>query len=387
MSTIKNPPKQYDFDYAVVGGGFYGCCLALFLSSISKRVLLVEASQSLMSRASRVNQARVHTGFHYPRSATTAVRSMALHRRFIADFSGAINDEFKMLYAVAKHHSKVTAKRFYRMFDDMGAPIEYASPSQMALFDNRTIAAAFSCFEVAFDYSILSQMMNDRLEAAGVEVRLATEAVGLHDIDKGARLSLSDRSEPLVRYAFNVSYSQINAILAHSGLPRARLKHEIAEIALIEPPSELEGLGVTVMDGPFFSCMPFPSTKFYSFTHVRYTPHDSWVDSDHRNPYTYFEHSTCHSRFPFMVRDAQRYMPCLSRSTYKESIFDIKTVLVKNEGDDGRPVLYQRKPSDSRIISVMGGKIDNVYDLFDLVRATSSEFSGANDRNVIGRKA
>ena len=63
-------PKT-EYDYLIVGGGFYGCCLALFLRSISDRVLLVEESGELMGRASRVNQARVHTGFHYPRSALT----------------------------------------------------------------------------------------------------------------------------------------------------------------------------------------------------------------------------------------------------------------------------------------------------------------------------
>ena len=72
-------------DYLIVGGGFYGCCLALYLRSISNRVLLVEAGDTLLDRASRVNQARVHTGFHYPRSALTAVKSMLLHRRFMAD--------------------------------------------------------------------------------------------------------------------------------------------------------------------------------------------------------------------------------------------------------------------------------------------------------------
>ena len=74
------------YDYVIIGGGFYGCCLALYLRSISQKVLLVEAGETLMTRASRVNQARVHTGFHYPRSAVTAVKSMLLHQKFLRDF-------------------------------------------------------------------------------------------------------------------------------------------------------------------------------------------------------------------------------------------------------------------------------------------------------------
>ena len=52
--------------------GFYGCCLALFLRSISKNVILIEKDNTLLNRVSRKNQARIHAGFHYPRSVTTA---------------------------------------------------------------------------------------------------------------------------------------------------------------------------------------------------------------------------------------------------------------------------------------------------------------------------
>ena len=102
-------------DYLVIGGGFYGCSLALFLRSVSRRVVLVEAAGELLTRASRVNQARVHTGFHYPRSAMTAVKSMVLHRRFAADFPDAVDANFQMLYAIARRRSRISAKRFYRM--------------------------------------------------------------------------------------------------------------------------------------------------------------------------------------------------------------------------------------------------------------------------------
>ncbi len=42
-------------------------------------------------------------------------------------------------------------------------------------------------------------------------------------------------------------------------------------------------------------------------------------------------------------------------------------MLTKNEHDDGRPILYQQKPASSRVISVLGGKIDNIYDLFEIL--------------------
>ena len=83
-----------DYDVVIVGGGFYGCCLALFLRSVTSRILVVEAGTGLLERASRVNQARIHTGFHYPRSFTTAMRSRALQERFMRDFKHAVVSRF-----------------------------------------------------------------------------------------------------------------------------------------------------------------------------------------------------------------------------------------------------------------------------------------------------
>lgn len=162
------------YDYIVIGGSFYGCCLALYLRSVATRVLVVEAGPRLMNRASRVNQARVHTGFHYLRSAATAVKSMLLHRRFLADFPEAVVGDFQMLYAIARRWSKVTAKKFHRMFHDMGAPIEPASPSHRALFNPDMVEDVFVCHEVAFDHAILARQVAARMADAGIELRLET---------------------------------------------------------------------------------------------------------------------------------------------------------------------------------------------------------------------
>jgi glycine/D-amino acid oxidase-like deaminating enzyme len=368
-------------DYLIVGGGFYGCCLALYLRSVSDRVLLVEAASTLLDRASRVNQARVHTGFHYPRSALTAVKSTLLHRRFMADFPEAVVDDFQMLYAISRRRSKVSAKRFYHMFRDIGAPIRPATPGQAALFDAGMVEGVFACSEAAFDYLVLRRHLAVRLDRAGVEVRMATALEALEDGPDGIRATLSDGSEVAARYAFNVTYAQINDVLDRADLPRAQLKHELAEIALVEPPEELRGIGVTVMDGPFFSCMPYPAEGLHSLTHVRYTPHDSWTDEEGLGPpYGRLDAAHPESRVQHMIRAGQGYLPCLANAIPRHSLYDVKTVLTKNERDDGRPILFQRKPAGSRVVSILGGKIDNIYDLFDLVRETGAEFAAATTR-------
>lgn len=375
-----------DADYVVVGGGFYGCALALFLRSVSDRVILLEAGSQLLARASRVNQARVHTGFHYPRSALTAVKSMVLHRRFASDFPDAVVDDFQMLYAIARRRSKVSALRFHRMFAEMGAPIARATPSQAALFSTDTIEGAFACDEFAFDWSVLARHMANRLDALGIDVRLNTRADAIESHADGAVVHMSDGQSLTTRYLFNVTYAQTNALLAGADLPEAAVKHEQAEIALVEVPPELAPYGLTIMDGPFFSCMPYPSAGLHSLTHVRYTPHAHWTDaSAGRSAYEVFQSLPQETLHRHMLLDSARYVPALAQARWDRSLYEVKTVLAKNERDDGRPILFQRHPENGSVISIMGGKIDNIYDLFDILRQSGPQWAQGDDRFVHGR--
>jgi len=378
---MTTPPM---LDHLVIGGGFYGAALALVLRSVSERTVLVEAGDRLMQRASRVNQARVHTGFHYPRNALTAVKSLMLHQRFARDFPEAVVRDFDMLYGLARYRSRVSANRFLRVFRNMGAPIGPASPAQAAIFSPDTIEAAFACTEFAFDHSVLCTLMEDRLARAEVETRLGTRVEVLTETADGVTVTLSDGTELRARHVFNVTYAHLNRVLAAAGLPLAPLKYELAEIALVTPPDDLRALGVTVMDGPFFSSMPFPAEGLHSLTHVRYTPHRSWRDSsDARPPYDILSGQQPESRVRHMIADARRYIPAIADMKPGRSLYEVKTVLLKNEKDDGRPILFQRNPETSRIISIMGGKIDNIYDLFDLIRATEPQWARVDTRFLL----
>jgi len=66
-----------------------------------------------------------------------------------------------------------------------------------------------------------------------------------------------------------------------------------------------------------------------------------------------------------MVRDVGRYLPAVLEAKYVESLFEIKTVLMKNEGDDGRPILFEKHSELPGCYSVLGGKVDNIYDVLE----------------------
>src|SRR3954454_420403 len=114
-------------DAVVIGGGFYGCSLALYLAQRGYRVIVVEQEPQLLQRASYSNQARVHNGYHYPRSFMTAMRSVVNFPRFLSDFGECIHNSFEKLYAIAAIGSKVNAYQFEQFCRNIGSPIRPAA--------------------------------------------------------------------------------------------------------------------------------------------------------------------------------------------------------------------------------------------------------------------
>jgi glycine/D-amino acid oxidase-like deaminating enzyme len=353
----------------VIGGGFYGASIAVHLKRVRglDRVTLVECGKDLLTRSSFVNQARVHTGYHYPRSFTTAYRSIINVPRFVQDFGPAVGRSHTNLYAVARKNSKITPRQMERFCQEIGAPLETAPPELQALFNPQLIDRVYLTDEAVFDAEVLRRIMRERLASAGVEVRLETEALRVVQGSDHVEVEVQhkDRTEALFAdVAFNCTYSRLQTLLDPNETV-LKLKHEISEMVLIDPPDTLKRLGITVMDGAFFSMMPFPARRLHSLSHVRYTPHAFWMEDGAGDPYARLADYHFETRADRMIRDCARYVPELARAKPERSLFEVKTVLTANETDDGRPILMRRHEPYGRLFSVLGGKIDNVYDILD----------------------
>jgi len=360
------------YDAIVVGGGFYGAAIAIYLSKVRgfKRIVIVEKESKLLSRASYNNQARVHNGYHYPRSFTTAYRSRINLPKFVRDWPDAVKDDFTKLYAIARRNSKVTAKQFVRFCNTIGANIREAEEQHSRLFENKLIEAVFEVDEYAFDTTVLAKWAAEELAQLEIDIRYNSIATKIRQNKDGSLCvelndDQSDVDRVVGRRVFNCTYSGLNQFSGDYLGTRTKLKHEITEMALMEMPAKLKSLGVTVMDGPFFSFMPFPARGLHTLSHVRFTPHHAWKDQQGINPYEKMANYHKYSRIDRMVRDVSRYIPNVAESQYVDSLFEVKTVLVKNENDDGRPILFESHPGLPGLYSVLGGKIDNIYDVFE----------------------
>ncbi|MGY2896928.1 FAD-dependent oxidoreductase [Deinococcus sp. UYEF24] len=358
----------------VIGGGFFGVSLALHLARRSDtQVTLLEAGDCLLGRASRINQARIHQGYHYPRSYVSAYRSRKNFPRFVQEYHAAVRRDFRSVYAIAREDSKISVRGFVSLCRDIGAPLEVADSDLTGLFDRRRIEAVFVAQEYAFDAVVLREMAEVELASLGVEVRLNTAALAVGGCLRGLSVALMNSETLGASAVLNCTYSRLNTL--QRGGQHVALKHELAELALMRMPAALLGLGVTVMDGPFFSVMPYPSRELHSLTHVRYTPHRRWEGGENAPRDVHQEEQV--SQVQWMQRDAARYLPAVADAVHIESLYEVKTVLASTELDDARPILWRSDSTLPGYHAVLGAKLDNIYDLLEQLDRAVPQHHGA----------
>lgn len=371
--------KEY-YDIIIIGGGFYGCSIAIELRKHGKTVALLEKESDIMQRASYTNQARIHQGYHYPRSILTAVRSKINFDKFINEFSDCVYSDFDKYYALGKISSKVNADQFRVFCHRIGAPLKEAPKAIRSLFNANLIEKVFKVREFAFDAIKLKKIMRNLLNQEKVDISLNCHVLNVSQSGELLKINFSNignENTLHAKYVLNCTYSGINQINKASGLQVIPLKHELTEMALVEMPEELNHTGFTIMDGPFFSIMPFPARKLHSLSHVRYTPHCYWQDDKEKafintqnfiKNHRYVNTPQVHSSYIHMLKDAERYLPILKECQYSDSIWEIKTILPQSEVDDSRPILFRQDDNLPNVISIMGGKIDNIFDIRDKLR-------------------
>ena len=369
------------YDKIIIGAGLYGLYAAELCGRHGQSVLVLETEAAPFCRATYINQARVHQGYHYPRSLSTALKSAGYFQRFQEDYGFCINREFEKIYATSKEFSWSSAKQFKEFCRAAEIPCMELCPD--TFFKKGMCDGAFLTREYTYDAHILKEFYMDKIrDLTAVKLQFGVKIASVEMQEDRFEIRMEDGSVYYSGYLLNATYASTNQISRMLGMETFRIKYELCEIILCQVNEKLKDYGFTVMDGPFFSIMPFGKTGYHSLTSVTFTPHSTSYEE-----VPFFECqkrsggycSTAYlgncndcpakpaSSFPYMANLARKYMRDDYTFTYDHSLYSMKPILMSSEVDDSRPTVI-RKHSDRPVyVSVLSGKINTVYDLDEVL--------------------
>lgn len=370
------------YDKIIIGDGLYGLYSALFCCRRGQNVIVLECDSTPFRRATYINQARVHQGYHYPRSISTAMKSAGYFERFNKDYAFCVNKEFDQIYATSAEYSWSNGKQFKEFCKAANIPCEELHPGNY--FKDGMCDGVFRTREYTYDAMILKDYFMEELAKYpnsveikyGVDIRSIdkdTDAFVVHTADGGAYQS---------GFVLNATYAGTNQILDMVGYEKFGIKYELCEIILCDVNEKLKNIGFTVMDGPFFSIMPFGKTGYHSLTSVTFTPHTTSYDGvptfacqEKSNGFcSTFHLGNCNdcpakpaTAFPYMANLARKYMLDDYGFEYVKSLFSMKPILMSSEIDDSRPTVIRKFSDKPTFVAVLSGKINTVYDLDEVL--------------------
>ena len=369
------------YNKIILGAGLYGLYSALHCGKKGQNILVLECDSTPFRRATYINQARVHQGYHYPRSVSTAMKSAGYFERFNKDFDFCINREFKKIYATSAKYSWSNGEQFKQFCSAANIPCEELNPS--TYFKNGMCDGVFMTREYTYDAMILKDWYLQKLsELKNVEIRYGVNVSKIEKSSDSYKVVLSDGTEFDTSYLLNATYAATNQILDMLGYEKFGIKYELCEIILCDVNDKLREYGFTVMDGPFFSIMPFGKTGLHSLTSVTFTPHTTSYDPTPTFTCQKNSGGGCSKKhlgncndclakpetaFPYMSNLARKYLRDEYEFTYKSSLFSMKPILKSSEIDDSRPTVIRVLSKSPTFVSVLSGKINTVYDLDEVL--------------------
>lgn len=268
---------------------------------------------------------------------------------------------------------RVTQSFFITKIYDV-APERYFNPG---LCDG-----AFLTTEYTYDAQILKRWFVEQLAALpNVAVLYSHKPTAIEKVGSAWRVQAGGITAE-APYLLNATYAGVNDVHAMLGLPPFGIKYEKCEIILCTVDKSLKNTGITVMDGPFFSLMPFGRTGLHSLTSVTFTPHETSYDSVATfpcqqecggvcKPGSLYNCNECpakpQSAWPYMSQLARKYLKEEYGFAYHSSLFSMKPILKASEIDDSRPTVVRVMNDEPKLVSVLSGKINTVYDLDEVL--------------------
>jgi hypothetical protein len=238
----------------IIGAGLFGSTLGFVLAQNQYEIDIIDEEDDIMKKASLANHNRIHLGYHYLRSIETAEQSIEGLLSFLFNFGDSVIYQFPNYYAISKNDSKTTPEQFIDFCKKVGIGYDEKYPEKDLLnFD--LIEACFKVPEPVWDYKSLKTTILKKLDNPNINVYLKTKCNNINLLSDGTFKVDCGGKEKYYDYVINCTYANINNINAYLGIEPKKLLYEDVIIPVFK--HQMEKTGLTVMDGPFCSVMPF----------------------------------------------------------------------------------------------------------------------------------
>lgn len=328
----------------IIGAGWYGCHIGLYLKKKGHKIKILDKEKEIFKGSSGYNQFRLHSGFHYPRSAETIKEIKINYKKFLKFYKRFVYFPKKNIYCIARKKSLIDAKTY-----DILIRSHRLRGKKKNFSFLQNIDVAYNCNEgVLLNNKIIKHYKKELKE----------------------NLILNCKVKSLVSYKkkYDLVLDCTNSTLLNNTLSNNKF---ILTISIVY--KKIKGkkaYPITVMDGQLPSIYPYADKKnMYTLTHSKYTHIKDFNNfSSLLNYKKKINEKSIFERRKRMERDISYFFPSFKKIfKYNNYFFSYK--VLPNENSDKRSINIHHKEN---LISCSSPKITNIFSLQNYVEKVIS---------------
>tara|TARA_Y100000992_G_scaffold293385_1_gene251942 strand:- start:2083 stop:3120 length:1038 start_codon:yes stop_codon:yes gene_type:complete len=330
---------------AIIGTGFFGLTLGLFLSK-NHQVDIYEKKDKILNGASAANQFRFHLGYHYPRSQKTVTEINKSKNLFISFNGKKIFQKTSNYYLIAKD-SKVNFKKYKKfltknkLYNKLVKNFVYSDKIDKIVLSNEKI----------LNYFNFKKSINLKVKNSNLKVIFNTEF---------NKKFLKNYDKVII-----ATYANNNEILKKLGIKKLNdFKFELVEKIVIKLPNKFSKKSFVVIDGKFVCVDPYLGTNYHLLSDVKLSKLETKIGKFPRfknKNKKYLNKGIIRdvkiSRFKSFIERSSSYLPFLLKAKYVGSMFVVRVIKKNKENTDERTSTITKH--SNKILSIMSGKWNN----------------------------
>ena len=216
--------------------------------------------------------------------------------------------------------------------------------------------------ETIYDPFELSKKIHNQLEENNIKFLMNEDVLKIIEKDDGFNV-ISKNSEFNTRSIINSTYSNYNIFNNDLGLENKNYQYELTLVPIIEWREGLPPIGITLLDGSFFSVLPYGKSGKYTLYHGDYSVNKRIISElppkNWQNPKSILSDSEAKTIYKKMVKSISKWLPSIKDSEFVSFLATTRMVLSNVDDTDARPSLMQKLDTKNCFYSLFSGKIDH----------------------------
>jgi len=196
------------------------------------------------------------------------------------------------------------------------------------------------CEEVVYDCGVLRDLIWQHLRREQINVVLGERAIKIAKTAEHYHIDFQNHAPVFADVVINASYGDINRLTEQLGHAVSERLFEYTAVPIIK--LNIPKVGVTIMDGPFMTVLPYGKTENFLLYSVENSivakEIASQMDSTWLKPESAPFSSVDKARyFEKMISLCKKFVPPLERSVVVGFLEGPRMVLARKEDSDARP--------------------------------------------------